>query len=157
METRQIVVISGKTCSGKSELAHLLEKEFNFVVVSDRRASQDVAWNLSMDQPALIDRRRDLDDNQRAQWMLVETKEICADQKDDRPLVVDHLDTLKQVLQFRETFGANLVHVHLYASDKTLHERYEKRVEGRTNPAAYDELNQLRDPEEINSLKEGLK
>jgi adenylosuccinate synthase len=71
METRQIVVISGKTCSGKSELAHLLEKEFNFVVVRDRRASQDAEWNLSMDQPALIDRRRELDDNQRAQFQFL--------------------------------------------------------------------------------------
>lgn len=154
METRQIVVISGKTCSGKSELAHLLEKEYNFVVVRDRRASQDAQWNLSMDQPALIDRRRELDDSQHVQWMLLETNEICTNQKDDRPLIIDHLGTLKQVLQFRETFGANLVHVHLYASNTTLQERYAKRVEGEPKPEPYDQVNQLRDPEEINALKE---
>lgn len=154
METRQIVVISGKTCSGKSELAHLLEKEFNFLVVGDRRASQDAEWNFSMEQPPLVDRRRELDDAQNAAWMLDETKKICAAHHIDRPLVVDHLDSVKQVLQFRETFGANLVHVHLYASDNTLHERYEKRVEGESNPAPYDEVNQLRDQTEINSLKE---
>jgi adenylosuccinate synthase len=154
METRQIVVITGKTCSGKSELAHLLEKDFNFVVVRDRRASQNAEWNLSMAQPPLMDRRRELDETQHAQWMLVETKEICAAQKEDRPLVVDHLATLKQVLQFREAFGANLVHVHLYASDKTLHERYEKRVKGETDPVPYDEINQLKELEEIHALKE---
>ncbi|MDI1330895.1 adenylosuccinate synthetase [Pseudomonas sp.] len=154
METRQIVVITGKTCSGKSELAHLLEKDFNFVVVRDRRAAQDMEWNFSMDQPALYDRRRELDDSQYAQWMLIETKEICTTQKDERPLVVDHLVTLKQVLEFREAFGANLVHVHLYASDKTLHGRYEKRVNGEANPSPYDQVNQLKDSAEINALKE---
>jgi adenylosuccinate synthase len=154
METRQIVVISGKTCSGKSELARLLEKEFGFAVVSDRRAFQDVEWSFRMDQPAILDRRRELDKAEHEQWMLLETKAICSKEKDDRPLVVDNLDTLAQVLHFRQAFGANLVHVHLYASDSTLHERYAKRIEGEANPLPYDEVNQLKDQEEIKALKE---
>lgn len=154
MDTRQIVVISGKACSGKSELARLLEKQFNFLMVGDRRASEDAEWNLSLEQPPLIDRRRELDDTQNAEWMLHETKRICAANETDQPLVIDHLDTMKQVLQFRETFGTNLVHVHLYASNKTLHERYEKKVEGESNSAPYEDMNQLRDKSEIKSLKE---
>ena len=101
METRQIVVISGKTCSGKSGLASLLEKQFGFAVVCDRRAIEDAEWRLRMDQPDILDRRRDLDTAAHEQWMLLETQAMCASENDDRPLVVDHLDTLAQVLQFR--------------------------------------------------------
>jgi adenylosuccinate synthase len=154
METRQIVVISGKTCSGKSGLASLLEKQFGFAVVCDRRAIEDAEWRLRVDQPDILDRRRDLDQAEHEQWMLLETQAMCGSEKDDRPLVVDHLETLAQVLQFRQAFGANLVHVHLYASDPTLQGRYAKRVEGQTSPPAYEDVNQLKDPDEIDALKQ---
>lgn len=152
METRQIVVISGKTCSGKSGLASLLEKEFGFAVVYDRRAIDDSEWRLRMAQPDIPDRRHEAKDAD--QWMLWETQAVCEAQKDGRPLVVDHLNTLAQVLQFRQVFGANLVHVHLYASDPTLHGRYAKRIEGQANPLSYDEVNQLKDQTEIQALKD---
>ncbi|KTB62494.1 MULTISPECIES: adenylosuccinate synthetase [Pseudomonas] len=152
METRQIVVISGKTCSGKSGLASLLEKEFGFAVVYDRRAIDDSEWRLRMAQPDIPDRRHEAKDAD--QWMLRETQSVCEAEKDGRPLVVDHLNTLAQVLQFRQVFGANLVHVHLYASDPTLHGRYAKRIEGQANPLSYDEVNQLKDQTEIQALKD---
>ncbi|KRP59437.1 adenylosuccinate synthetase [Pseudomonas trivialis] len=152
METRQIVVISGKTCSGKSGLASLLEKEFGFAVVYDRRAIDDSEWRLRMAQPDIPDRRHKANDAD--QWMLRETQAVCEAQKDGRPLVVDHLNTLAQVLQFRQVFGANLVHVHLYASDPTLHGRYAKRMEGQAIPLSYDEVNQLKDQTEIQALKD---
>lgn len=154
METRQIVVISGKTCSGKSGLASLLEKEFGFAVVSNRRFIDDPQWRLRMEQPEMLDRRRELDDVDSDQWMLLETHVMCDKEKVGRPLVVDHLNTLEQVLQFRQAFGADLVHVHLYASDPTLHERYAKRVEGESDPSPYDEVNQLRDRSEIQALND---
>ena len=59
METRQIVVITGKTCSGKSGLASLLMKEFGFGVVYDRRAIDDPEWRLRMAQPDMPDRRHE--------------------------------------------------------------------------------------------------
>ncbi|WP_448092356.1 adenylosuccinate synthetase [Pseudomonas lini] len=152
METRQIVVISGKTCSGKSGLASLLEKEFGFAVVYDRRAIDDSEWRRRMAQPDIPDRRHEAKDAD--QWMLRETLAACEVEKDGRPLVVDHLNTLAQVLQFRQVFGANLVHVHLYASDPTLHGRYAKRIEGQANPLSYDEVNQLKDQTEIQALKD---
>lgn len=154
MEARQIVVISGKTCSGKSGLASLLEKEFGFAVVSNRRLIDDPQWRLQMEQPEMLDRRRELEDVDFDQWMLQETHAMCAKEKVGRPLVVDHLNTLEQVLQFRQAFGADLVHVHLYASDPTLYERYATRVEGESDPSPYDEVNQLRDQSEIQALKD---
>ncbi|MBD8824976.1 adenylosuccinate synthetase [Pseudomonas sp. CFBP 13602] len=154
METRQIVVISGKTCSGKSGLAGLLEKEFGFAVVSNRRLIDDPQWRLRMEQPQMIDRRRELGDVDVDQWMLLETQAMCEREEAGRPLVVDHLNTLAQVLQFRQAFGADLVHVHLYASDPTLQKRYKQRVEAQANPSPYDDVNQLRDQAEIQALKD---
>lgn len=152
METRQIVVISGKTCSGKSGLASLLVKEFGFAVVYDRRGIDDPEWRLRMAQPDIPDRRHEVKDVD--QWMLRETQTVCEQEKDGRPLVVDHLNTLAQVLQFRQVFGANLVHVHLYASDPTLKGRYAERIEGHAKPLPYNEVNQLKDQVEIQALKD---
>lgn len=152
MESRQIVVISGKACSGKSGLARLLEKEYDFRVVRDRRVSQDAEWNLNMPQTALIDRRRELTKAENAPWMLEATKAICLKEQDGRPLVVDHLNSLSEVQQFRLTFGTNLVHVHLYASEPTLRARYAERSE-LGESSAYDQVNQLNDPAEIDALK----
>ncbi|MFJ2684425.1 adenylosuccinate synthetase [Pseudomonas sp. NPDC087342] len=152
METRQIVVISGKTCSGKSGLASLLMKEFGFAVVDDRRAIDDPEWRLRTAQPDMPDRRHEAKDVD--QWMLRETQAVCEQAEDGRPLVVDHLNTLAQVLHFRQVFGANLVHVHLYASDPTLQGRYAERVEGQVNPLPYDEVNPLKDQTEIQALKD---
>lgn len=154
MDTRQIVVISGKTCSGKSELADLLKKEFDFIVVDDRLTAGNAEWNLSMDQAPVINRLHDLDESAHAQRMLLATKEICAADKSGRPLVIDYLNTLEQVMQFRESFEANLVHVHLYASDATLRARYGKRMEGEKGATPYEQINQLTDPEQITALKE---
>ncbi|MGN8258794.1 adenylosuccinate synthetase [Pseudomonas sp. SMSB3] len=153
METRQVVVISGKTCSGKSGLANLLVKEYGFDVVNDRRGSQNPDWHLQLDQPAMLDRRRELGTEDHEHWMLQETRTRCAKDAVGSPVVVDHLITLAQVLEFRKTFGANLIHVHLYASDLTLQKRYAERVEGQTDPAPYDQVNQLRDQAEIELLK----
>lgn len=153
METRQIVVISGKTCSGKSGLAHLLAREYSFAVVCDRRGFQDPDWHLQLDQPAMLDRRRELLAADNEHWMLHEIKARCAKEANGKPLVVDHLNTLAQVLEFRKTFGANLIHVHLYASDPTLHNRYAERTKGQTDPIPYDRVNQLRDQSEIELLK----
>lgn len=153
METRQIVVISGKTCSGKSGLANLLVKEYGFAVVCDRRGAQNPDWHLQLDQPAMLDRRRELEAVEFEHWMLQETKARCAGDEDGPPLVVDHLNTLAQVLEFRKTFGASLIHVHLYASDPTLQERYAKRVEGQTDPVSYEQVNQLSNLAEIDLLK----
>lgn len=153
METRQIVVISGKTCSGKSGLSHLLAREYGFEVVFDRRALQDPDWHLQLDQPAILDRRRELEAADNEQWMLQEIKVRCAKDAKGPPLVVDHLNTLGQVLEFRKTFGANLIHVHLYASDRTLQNRYAERVKDQTDPVPYDQVNQLRGQAQIELLK----
>lgn len=154
METRQIVVISGKTCSGKSGLARLLAKEFGFGVISNRRQTDDPQWRTHMEQPAILDRRRQLDDVDIDQWMVLKTQAMCEEENDGQPLVVDHLTTLAQVLQFRQIFGADLVHVHLYASDPTLQARYAERVVGECGPLPYDQVNLLRDDNEIQALKD---
>lgn len=154
MKTRQIVVISGKTCSGKSGLASLLEKEFGFAVVSNRRFTNDPEWRLRLEQPEMLDRRRELGDADADQWMLLKTQSMCEKNNDGRSLVVDHLNTLGEVLRFRQAFGADLVHVHLYASDSTLQTRYAKRTEADADPSPYDDVNQLKDQAEIQALKD---
>lgn len=154
METRQIVVISGKTCSGKSGLASLLAKEFGFAVVSDRRHIDDPQWRLHMEQPAILDRQRELDGDDFDRSLLAKTQVMCEKERGNRLLVVDHLNTFAQVLQFRQAFGADLVHVHLYASDPTLQARYTERVEGEFDPLPYVEVNRLRDDSEIQALKD---
>lgn len=155
MRKRQVVVISGKTCSGKTGLADLLEREFQFHVVRTRQvlAGLNEHDTVSGDRPSLIERGRQQDKATDSRWMLYATREVLKSLDETKPVVVDHLSSPEQVLQFRHEFGENLVHVHLYAKDETLRERY-AQTEGAVEGApTYEDIDHLKNQEDIVALK----
>ncbi|HEP8184355.1 adenylosuccinate synthetase [Pseudomonas aeruginosa] len=64
---------------------------------------------------------------------------------------MDHLSTPEQVFAFRRSFGENLVHVHLYASEEDLHQRYDQ-LSGESS-LSYEEVNTLNEQSRIVALK----
>lgn len=154
MHSRQVVVITGKSCSGKTGLANLLETEFQFKVVRSRDVLAGFPDSGSAnDRRALLERGRAQDAATGSAWMLHAVNEALQGLDTWTPLVVDHLTSSDQVRLFRQAFGEGLVHVHLYATDATLHARYAKGDgNGRALPP-YAELDHLRDPAEVEALK----
>ncbi|WP_431825088.1 adenylosuccinate synthetase [Burkholderia sp. F1] len=155
MSNRQIVVISGKPCSGKTGLADLLEQEFQFCVVRARQVSVDFC-NTEVDAnegETLTARGQEADEATDSRWLLDATLGVLEGLDSTKSVVVDHVGSPSQVAQFRRVFGENLIHVHLYASKETLQERYAKRKAPKTNALSYDEIDRLKDEKDIAAFK----
>ncbi|PTB19110.1 adenylosuccinate synthetase [Trinickia symbiotica] len=155
MRNRQIVVISGKTCSGKTGLANLLEREFHFRVVRTRQVLAGIGEREKSqhDRVALIERGLQADKATDSKWLLYATQEVLKGLDPTRSIVIDHLSTPAQVAQFRKVFGEDLIHVHLYASNQTLQERYARTEGQQAGAPPYTDIDHLKDEEDIRALK----
>lgn len=155
MGQRRIVVISGKTCSGKSSLAELLRSEYNFAVV---RSRDILTTRLNLepehaDRQPLIDQAIEEDAQTSSHWVLNGVKALLEGLSPETSVVVDQVSTPEQVLAFRREFGAQLAHIHLYASQETLLERYQEAGPNQDSRKPYEEIDHLRDDKIVVWLK----
>lgn len=153
MHKHYVVIISGKTCTGKTGLARALEERYGFRVVSTRTLLNDKLDVCSQDhRPSLIERARELDEKSNSRWIVDGVQSLFHQLSEDDPgIVVDHVSTSEQVLQFRECFGANLVHVHLYSTQETLLKRYAS-IETSSDAPPYSAIDHL-SAESVDHLK----
>lgn len=155
MNHRQIVIISGKTCSGKTGLADLLAHDYGFAVVRTRDVLSE-QLNLSPSgagREALIQRGHEQDQETHAEWVLQAVQYAATRLYRSQSIVVDHVSSPDQVKALRKAFGSNLVHVHLWASMATLEERY-KAGEGSAHGAPpYEKIDHLKNNELVLALK----
>lgn len=153
MKKQHVVIISGKTCSGKTGLAEKLRQRYAFRVVSSRdilNAHLELAGKDH--RPALIEEARNQDEQSNSKWIVEGVQPQFELLRDDEPgIVVDHVSSAEQVRQFRECFKTNLVHVHLYATQETLLKRYAE-AEASADAPAYSDIDHLT-PESVESLK----
>lgn len=155
MSNHQIVIISGKTCSGKTGLADLLNKRYGFKVVSTREILSGFLELHDANGPRaqLIDQGRKQDAGTNSRWVVEGVLSIMDTLEAGQGVVVDHVISPDQVEEFRKEFGPDLVHVHLYATKETLLRRYAKS-EGKVPDAPpYDEIDHLTDDVQIVRLK----
>lgn len=153
MKKHHVVIISGKTCTGKTGLAEQLRQRYGFRVVSSRSILNAHLELAGKDhRPALIEEARNLDQQSNSKWIVAGVQPQFELLKDDEPgIVVDHVSSAEQVRQFRECFSTNLVHVHLYATQETLMKRYAE-AEPSDGAPPYSEIDHLT-PESVESLK----
>ncbi|QND80524.1 adenylosuccinate synthetase [Pseudoxanthomonas mexicana] len=153
MKKHHVVIISGKTCTGKTGLAEKLRQRYGFRVVSSRdilNARLELAGKDH--RPALIEEARNQDEQSNSKWIVAGVQPQFELLRDDEPgIVVDHVSSAEQVRQFRECFSTNLVHVHLYATQETLLKRYAE-AEPSADAPAYSDIDHLT-PESVESLK----
>lgn len=153
MKKHHVVIISGKTCAGKTGLAEQLRQRYGFRLVSSRAILNTHLELAGKDhRPTLIEEARFLDEQSNSKWIVAGVQPQFELLKDDEPgIVVDHVSSAEQVRQFRECFGTNLVHVHLYATQETLLKRYAE-AEHAADAPDYSDIDHLT-PESVESLK----
>src|SRR6185312_11144095 len=103
MPDHQIVIISGKTCSGKTGLANLLHERYGFRVVSTRVV---LGGKLELGagagaRPSLIRRARARDKATKSGWVVEAIQSIIGTLKEGQGIVVDHVSSPKQVEKCR--------------------------------------------------------
>src|SRR6185436_11279785 len=125
---RQVVLISGHICTGKSELALRLKTEFGYRTVSTSGIIKHIAtaYGGRIDRLALQVLGDELDKKTNHLWLLDEVIKEAATLSSDQPIVVDNVRTWDQLQHFRTYHGFSVVHVHLWAPRRILEQRYKK-------------------------------
>ncbi|WP_233842832.1 adenylosuccinate synthetase [Dyella sp. 2HG41-7] len=145
MSNRQIVIISGKTCSGKTGLAKLLRSQYQFKIIATREILRDHLGKAgdTANREELIAEGIKLDRDTNSKWVAEGVAERIKNLPEEQGVVVDHVSSPDQIEAFRTQFGPNLVHVHLYASTDTLHKRYSNSEGQRKDAPVYEEIDHL--------------
>src|SRR5580704_19787856 len=100
---RQVVLISGRICTGKSGLARQLNEQFGFDVLrtSDVLREECLSRKLSQDRRSLQILGDALDAESDHGWVLAAVRQRAERLAVEACIVVDHVRTPKQVECFR--------------------------------------------------------
>jgi adenylosuccinate synthase len=154
---RQVVLISGHICTGKSELALRLKKEFGYHAVSTSGILKPIATASGepIDRLALQVLGDDLDKKTNHLWLLDEVIKKAKNLTGDQPIVVDNVRTWDQLQHFRTYHGFSVVHVHLWAPKRILEQRYKKKNSERLDDAgqSYTDADIIKNEKDIEAFK----
>jgi len=155
---RRVVLISGRTCTGKSALAQSLHDEFGFHVIRTSAILTQVAEDRgeSTDRLSLQRLGDALDAETGHRWLLDAFEKLATQINPDMPIVIDAVRTAEQLEQFRTIRNLEVVHVHLYAPKDELQRRFQKRLNDRRLETAsnHDEADLLKDQDDVDSFRQ---
>src|SRR5262245_27569427 len=150
---RQLVLISGRICNGKSGLARRLGGEFGYLVVRTSSLLTEEARKrgVSCDRLSLQKLGDTLDGETEHRWLLDEIQGIAATLPENVPIVVDNIRTRQQLAHFRSKHDWEIVHAHLWAPIFELEKRFERRnAENPSQPALhYSQADLLKNEEDV--------
>jgi adenylosuccinate synthase len=154
---RQVVLISGHICTGKSELAKRLGAQFGYHVVKTSDVLKGIAKARSkpIDRVSLQKLGDILDSETDHQWLLDEVLKGMQRLSTRKPIVVDSVRTWRQLQHFRTFHGFSVVHAHLWAPKTVLEQRYQKKnAEGPEEAnQSYTEADLIKNEADIASFK----
>ena len=136
-----VVVLSGAVSSGKSTLARRLAERCQGHRFSTRQLLMRVT-GAEVERAALQEAGEQLDRDTGGAWVAEALSREAAELSEHAVLIVDAVRIPGQVEALRESFGRQVVHIHLTASDGALRARYEAR-KGTTDVielASYEEV-----------------
>jgi adenylosuccinate synthase len=140
----RIVVLSGPVSAGKSTLAHLLRDRYGAHIVRTREFIKERITRVRDERRALQRAGERLDRADNGAWVregLVRV--IEAAQAGTTPtglFVVDSVRIPGQIEAIRQAYGPAVHHLHLYAEDDELRERYHKKGERTQELPEYREV-----------------
>ena len=127
MMPRQVVVVSGPVAGGKSRLARSLAARFEGARFSTRELLMPhLGKDESPTRHALQAIGARLDRETDAQWVANGLSRRIYEAERDL-VIIDSARTSEQIKGLRKSFGRNVRHVHVHASEQTCAERYEER------------------------------
>lgn len=126
----QVVLISGHTCSGKSKLATLLEKEFGFHRIQTKSTllKKAKAERRKTDRISLQALGDELDRLSNFRWVKEEVLDATKKLGPNAKIVVDNIRNARQLEIFRKQKIFQSIHVHLYAPSDVLADRFKKKI-----------------------------
>jgi len=129
----QIVLLSGKVSSGKTTLAHFLEKRFGAHIFKTKAYLEEIYPKTEPSRKAMQNRGERLDVTTKGKWVLNGLirmiNKLEESEKDSKPniVIVDAVRIEKQIKAIRQVYGAKVLHIHLDAPEEDLANRYANR------------------------------
>jgi adenylosuccinate synthase len=129
---RQVVLISGRICTGKSGLARRLKDEFGYYLIRTSKTLAEVAKQrgLPSDRMSLQALGDVMDTETHHRWVLDTVEGHLSSLTRTAPVVVDNIRTAQQLEHFRQNHDWVIVHAHLYAPISELERRFQKKNAG---------------------------
>ncbi len=130
---KQIVLLSGHVCAGKSTLARKLSERCGFQHVKTWSFIQARGDNLKLERTALQDFGEKLDLRTGGAWVRDDLQKIERAAPVGALLIVDSVRHPGQIEWLRKAYGRRIIHVHLTANSRELERRYNTRLKKRTD------------------------
>lgn len=130
---KQIVILSGHVCAGKSTLAGKLAEQFGFKHVKTWNFIQARGKHLSLERGALQGYGEYLDTKTKGAWLRDDLQKIEREEKPDTLIIVDSVRHPGQIEYLRNAYRRQIIHVHLTADRAELEKRYEKRKKSKSD------------------------
>jgi adenylosuccinate synthase len=124
---KQIVILSGHVCAGKSTLAVKLAEEFGFKHIKTWSFIKARGDHLQLERAALQNFGEQLDTKTGGAWVRDDLQKIERNEPQDALIVVDSIRHPGQIKFLRKAYSRRIVHIHLTANRKELERRYTER------------------------------
>jgi adenylosuccinate synthase len=151
---KQLVLLSGRVCSGKSTLRISLVERFGVHPVKTKDLIARLAGEIEHERGAMQDYGELLDRRTKGSWVCNELTRITESLDDEAVLVVDAVRIAHQIDAVRKAYGQRVFHIHLEAPEKVLASRYRKRKgkKGFKEFSSYAEVLQNKTEREVEGL-----
>lgn len=127
-----LVLLSGPIAVGKTTVADVLIKRFGYkrVKSSDYLRSVAADRQISEDRGLLQALGDELDEQTDYRWLVsdVAAPQVAAAGGVQKAWLVDSVRKERQIHHFRDSFGAAILHVHIWAPEEALRARYVNRL-----------------------------
>ena len=154
---RHLILLSGHTCSGKSELAQQLRETFGFHVIRTQGLLSDeaVKRGVNADRLSLQSLGDILDQETDSRWVKSAIVAAVEQLPPDADIVVDNIRNSSQLAHFREEPGWRPVHVHLWAPLKDRERRFadKSRENAKETAQSYQYADLIKDEADIEHFK----
>lgn len=128
------IVITGRTCSGKTTLAKALEKNFPGKLVSLPQLLELSVGKLAPSRVAAT--KRELEQSTNGKWVKEAIgRQLAGTRAAFEMKVIDALETVGQVTGLRE-LPFHVLHIHLHARGEVLRDRFQTAGSGSSNKFA---------------------
>jgi adenylosuccinate synthase len=155
---KQLVILSGRTCTGKSKLAQFLVSEFGFRLVqtSEFLAGEAQRRSLPVSRSSLQELGDTLDLETDHSWVFGFVRDATDKLRSESRIVVDNIRNAKQLEYFRSSHDFDVFHVHLYASQAELARRFEKKKSNQatTVSSSYQDVDLIKREEDVIAFRD---
>lgn len=130
---KQIVILSGHVCAGKSTLARRMAARFDFQHIKTWSFIQSRGQHLRLERSALQEFGQRLDEKTGGAWLCEDFQKIERDKNPEALFVLDSVRHPGQIEFLRKAYRRRIIHVHLTANKKELERRYNERKKVKTD------------------------